>query len=417
MAFFTILMSVKYYQSTPLEPVFGKLHFLIYGFTIVFILLYLINRMHYVMKIDGVILYYSLLSFIIPIYSGTVAYVTFGQPMMFGIASQRLWFSMGSAVYIYYLLSSNKLSLEKLEKLFVFITWLSIAIFFYFIFFVNPYKYIGNGGPNFVTFEEGRGLRYKFNSYFITFGVIYYFIKATFEKQKKYTMAFLVFLYYIVVIIQGRTFMILTLATLGVFSFFELRVTLFVKKIIISVVALIILITLLGIVNPTLLASMAFMFGQLFTVLSGGESEDSSANARIHETHKVMERFDSDPMSIIHGVGYLSAKWNGGFFSKFGYFFPPDIGLLGATFVYGTFGMLLLFIIPAIITYTSARKIKNSNNAFILTMKYMLFYIFVSSLAKGTVVFTPFLYLMPLLIMYYFTKVQKMNFKNRQLRN
>ena len=136
MVFFTILLS------------------LIYGFTIVFIILYLIHRIHYIMKIDGVILYYSLLSFIIPIYSGTVAYLTFGQPMMFGIASQRLWFSMGSAVYIYYLLTSNKLSLEKLEKIFVFTTWLSIAIFFYFIFFVNPYKYIGNGGPNFVTFEE-----------------------------------------------------------------------------------------------------------------------------------------------------------------------------------------------------------------------------------------------------------------------
>ncbi|SHO81647.1 hypothetical protein MNB_SV-15-1193 [hydrothermal vent metagenome] len=412
MLFFTILLSLKYYQSTPLEPLFGKLHFLIYGFTVVFLFLYLINRMHYVMKIDGIILYYSLLCFIIPIYSGLVAYVTFGQPMMFGVASQRLWFSMGSAIYIYYLLSSNKLSLEKLEKMFVFITWLSIGVFFYFIFFVNPYKYITGSGPNFVTFEEGRGLRYKFNSYFISFGVIYYYIKATLEKKKKYTMAFLVFLYYIVAIIQGRTFMILTLATLGIFSFFELRITLFVKKVLVSIVALIMLLTLLGIVKPELLASMAFMFGQLFTVLSGGESDDASANARIHETHKVMERFSEDPMSVIHGVGYLSAKWQDGFFTYFGYFFPPDIGLLGATFVYGTFGMLLLFIIPAIITYLSARKIKNSNNAFILTMKYMLFYIFVSSLAKGTVVFTPFLYLMPLMIMYYFTKVQKMNFKN-----
>ncbi|MFC6639866.1 O-antigen ligase family protein [Sulfitobacter sediminilitoris] len=78
-------------------------------------------------------------------------------------------------------------------------------------------------------------------------------------------------------------------------------------------------------------------------VLFGIETGEPSADARLFQT---MEAW---PMIIEHwllGVGFLSARWNEGFLGQFTYFYPTDIGLLGALFVYGMLGMVIYLFVP-----------------------------------------------------------------------
>jgi hypothetical protein len=45
---------------------------------------------------------------------------------------------------------------------------------------------------------------------------------------------------------------------------------------------------------------------------------------------------------LFWGAGKLSQHWNEGLKSIFGYFYPTDIGIIGAIFTYGIFGVILM---------------------------------------------------------------------------
>ena len=122
------------------------------------------------------------------------------------------------------------------------------------------------------------------------------------------------------------------------------------RKFILSVVGMIFLLICVAILVqfflPGFLENLVNNFSEMFTVLLGEESNDSSSNARIWTTLIVLDYFENHPLSLWFGTGRISNQWNGGYESFFGYFYPADIGLLGGLFINGIIGMLFLFIIP-----------------------------------------------------------------------
>ncbi len=76
-------------------------------------------------------------------------------------------------------------------------------------------------------------------------------------------------------------------------------------------------------------------YKDLVALSEGQVAKDYGINARVKAIQIVTDQFLQSPSSFIWGVGRLSHRWNNGFKGKFGYFYPSDIGLIGATFVYG----------------------------------------------------------------------------------
>ena len=84
----------------------------------------------------------------------------------------------------------------------------------------------------------------------------------------------------------------------------------------------------------------------------------------------------------------MSHRWDGGYEGALGYFYPSDIGLLGAIYIYGVFGLIIflgqLFFIRRWLKMVPSDR----RSPFIETVKAFLIYFFVRSLATGSLVHT-----------------------------
>jgi hypothetical protein len=76
----------------------------------------------------------------------------------------------------------------------------------------------------------------------------------------------------------------------------------------------------------------------MHVVMTGKESSDISANARIFEIALAEPYVNKNTLL---GSGLLSNQWQGGFQDRLGYFHPSDIGIYGVIFAYGILGLLL----------------------------------------------------------------------------
>lgn len=389
----------KFFQSTPFEAFFFQLQAGYLVGIFVFVLLYLYQYVFINKKINRIILYFILLIFIVPIYSGVRSLSVFEQPFVYGVLSERNWIALGVGVWLYFVLSMKKISFESLEYSFVFMAWLSILSFSLIVVLYDA----GNlteisDSTKYVYLSEDRGVRFKFQNYFITFGVIYYFIKYTKKSDVKYLFFTIFFLLYVLLVIQGRTYSMTLIMTFILFYWFNHSHSKFLVNLIKAVFFVIFFIIVFNLFQPDFLKNMVYLYSQMFDVMTGVESKNSSANSRIFQSLIVLDFFDENTFSILFGAGRLSNQWNGGFSSFFGYFFPSDVGLLGGVFLYGLLGFVFLCLIPFIASIKVININKNENGLFVVSMKYILVFSLIRSI-QGSFYFEYVNYIVPLCIL------------------
>jgi len=316
-----------------------------------------------------------------PLYAAFRSNAEFGQPYSYGILSQRQWVVLGVGVWFRHVIVTRKVDISTIESSFLFLSWASLLVFSLIALTFDPTQL--DGDENFAAMTVGRGLRFHFQTFFISFGSLYYFIKYSKNKKLPDLLILLLFLSYIVFIVQGRTYMIFLAATFFFYSYFNSSHTRFVINSIKVLVFLFVSFVLLQMFMPDYVTMMRDMFSQMFTVLGGGESNDASSNSRIWTSLTVLNHFDENPLSIWLGTGRVSHQWNDGYEGLYGYFFPEDIGLLGGVFLYGIFGMILLLIIPLLLEIKEIKLAKNVDNIFIITVKYMLIFSILRSVQGG----------------------------------
>lgn len=392
-----LLFVTKFFQSTPFETLFFQIQAGFLGMIILFLILYVLDLIVKGQSIDKVVLYFLVLILFMPIYSAYRSNIEFGQPYLYGLLSQRSWVLLGIGIWFYYMLISNKVSLNTIEKSFVSMAWISLVVFSLFVLTFDPSQLTGD--ENFAHITKERGLRFKFQTFFISFGALYYFIRYTIHKKKFDLIILFLFLMYIVFIIQGRTYMLFLAITFFLFYYFNYSMSKFVV-ILIKVMLLITgLLIVLQMFMPEFIDKMSDLFMQMITVLGGDKSTDSSANARIFQSNIVLNYFDSHPLSVIFGTGRVSHQWNDGYESIFGYFFPEDIGLLGGIFLYGLTGIVLLLLVPLLFVIKEIKFAKHTNDIFIMTIKYLLILSILKSL-QGGLYFGPSIWIVLFFILY-----------------
>lgn len=365
-----LIFTTKFFQSTSFETIFFQMQAGFLGIILLFLVIYVFDLIVKEKPIDRAVFYFMILIVFMPLYSAYRANIEFGQPYFYGLASQRGWLVFGVGIWFYYMLTTKAISISTVESSFLLLVWMSLIVFTLFALTFDPSQLTGE--ESFAHMTTDRGLRFKFQTFFITFGSLYYFIKYSEKKRLLDLLILLAFLTYVVLIIQGRTYMIFLAMTFLLYYYNNYSMSKFIMNIIKVILFLFVVIILIQAIMPEYIERMGDLFGQMFTVLTGEESNDASANARIWQSLIVFDYFDTHTLSIWFGTGRVSHQWNEGYESIFGYFYPEDIGVLGGLFLYGVFGMVLLLIIPLILELKEIKKAKVTKDIFIVTIKYML---------------------------------------------
>lgn len=338
----------------------------------------------------------------IPLLAAYSAYSTFRQPLIYGILAQRNFYFIISGLFLLSLLKKNVIKPEYVQKAFVTLAWASLILFSAMILTVNPEKYMDT---ELVRYSVAKGgYIFLFNVVFIIFGCIYYMIKYFATKKPSTLLCSAIFFLYLLVVRQDRT---ITLSTSAALFFFFLKNLSFRAKIRYSAYFIFLaagMLLLLKILAPEFIDRNVEMYSNAFATFEGETTKEGSTNARLYETAIAVKYILKSPLL---GNGDLSRQWNGGYERLFGYFFPSDVGIIGAVFIYGIIGTFLVNT-QFLFAYKYIKVIQLlKNDVFFQSCKYFLLAYFLDSLTAGHTVFTAAGSILIIIIIYYYCIMEK----------
>lgn len=127
---------------------------------------------------------------------------------------------------------------------------------------------------------------------------------------------------------------------------------------------------------------------------------DSSLISRALQFQVVFDYISINFSNFLFGTGSISTQWNGGLENLFNYrLHPSDLGLFGLLFKYGFIGIIFYFIIPLKIIISNIKKIDQYNSDKILAIKFWLIFILLKSLFTGVLFFSYHEYLLPFFLL------------------
>lgn len=314
----------------------------------------------------------------IPLMAGFSASREFGQPLVYGILSQRPVALFAAALLLNHCLRHGMFRLRDVERALLSLAWGTLFLYLAMKAFLDPLAF--SSGKGFVI--EGEHPSFILPGIFIAFGLYYYVFLGFRTRRRKYYLIAGMLAAFLLSDVGGRS---MTVAMFASFVFFiwrwgkARRLITFLPK---ALAAITLSLGIAYAANPESVSSKFEKFSDAFTVvLTGNEVEDVSANARVLETMIAMPYVQKNPWL---GNGNISNQWQGGNEQVLGgYFHPSDIGIIGVLFMYGVTGLLLFcwqywFAIKA-----AGRAPPGMHSPLLDATKAMLLYLAIYSLATG----------------------------------
>ncbi len=297
--------------------------------------------------------------------------VVFGQPYYFGIMAQRSVLLSISGVLLISMMNRGMIHIRQVERTFVVLSLVLLAVFYFFFLFVNPVKFLD---AEFVAYSPIRGYRYRFQFALVIMLLFYSLFKISLEKRSRYYIVVLLILFYLIWYLQSRTTLAVLAITLLIFFVrnFSLREK-FRNTVLYGGFALVVVAIFFSLGYTSLFDKYQVLYKNVFNVFIGESPDEASSAVRFMEMNIALDYISKNPLL---GNGFISNQWNGGWHDILGYFYPVDIGLLGNIFVFGVIGTTLLYL-PYAYSYSLARQIR-SNDVFFKTCEYMLLFFFLS---------------------------------------
>jgi len=342
---------------------------------------YLLSKLHTGFAIPPFELYVIFIIVVMPFVASLAALNVFAQPTYYGIGSQRSVVLCAWALALIHACRRGLFEIKHVESAFIFLAWGSLFVYTAVTVLVNPESKLGDG-----TFIKGGIIEeafFNFNVIFIIFGFLYYVMSGFMRKNIAQYFLAVPFLIYIIVVDMGRMRLLAMLLSVVIcvvrYGTFK-RVRFFS---IWSSVVVILIGLFFYLFDADFAASRLTKFADAFKVLVTGEvGSDVSANQRIYESLTAM------PYILEHwliGAGRISSQWNGGYSGVIGsYFYPSDIGMLGAFFMYGLFGCMI-YAIQFYFAWRNAKSIPKNHQHFIFLASIVgcLWYYALHSLTAG----------------------------------
>lgn len=284
-------------------------------------------------------LYILILMALIPILSGMAALNEFQQPLLYGTLAQRNMLLGTLALMTIYAVRKNIIRIADIEKSLLVLSWGTLVLYVLMNAFLNPVDFLGDKGG----FVGGGGVSeasFKFRTEFIVFGFMYYALIGYRSRKIRPWLLTTPFILFLIFVGGGRSLLVSIFASLlffiwrwGTLS----RLIVFMPKLLFF---LMFSIVIMYATNAEYIGNLLDKFDSAITVvLTGDETNDASANARIIETAIALPYIEKH---WVMGNGDISNQWGGGYEGVLGgYFYPSDIGIFGVMYMYGLLGMLL----------------------------------------------------------------------------
>jgi hypothetical protein len=273
---------------------------------------------------------------VVPIQWGIAAWREFGQPVIYGILSERSVWDIGSVLFFSYALRKQIFTLREVKAALVFLAWGTMTLYILMRTLLHPESF-----TSFVGFADGAGddAAFSLQVYFIVFGVLYYaFLGLRTGRAKNYFLALFV-LTGAIGKSSGRQMIVALIVT---FLFFTVRWTKGIRLLVVLPklgIGSALLAGLLYAIFPGVVTERIVKLEEAFTVaFVGQEVDDISANARISEVLFALPGIQEHP---IFGNGNVSNQWTGKADAREDYFHPSDIGVFGALYTLGVFGLII----------------------------------------------------------------------------
>ena len=267
----------------------------------------------------------AILCFFLISYSAVRANLIFEQPLFIGMLAQRtsIFSVLIFIVFTFFINEKLKNKPEVIYQSLKYFSWTYLFLWTFLSFSLNPMDYINTKLVD-IRYTSGA-YRFRFDEIPIVCGFCYYV--ANYFRNREYLSLFFssLFLLYLIFIFQGRASLLVIGFILAIFYIADaIRKKHFHQLVILSFIGLISL--------PNLYTSLGF--DQIFAVLGGDfrSVQDASSLSRIEAFHSILPDFKRN---LISGVGYLSHQYKNGYEYFYGYYFPADLGIIGATHVYG----------------------------------------------------------------------------------
>lgn len=370
---------------TPLAPLYNIMTYIIVAVLIPFGFLYVFDKVFIKKRfstIDSLVVLMSMFTF----YCAITANMVFDQPILKGIfVAGKTYLPIISIFLLYYLFKTEIISMYQYNMSMLFICWINLLLYVFLMFTINPAIY--KETTDMVGFNPSKGgYVFNFPPTFIVYGLCFYFLDYTINKNRFSLLLSFVLIAYILFLDKGRIQFIAVVGALAMHTLWFLPI----KSIIFRMIDIILITGLMLLIvywiEPDLLMLVYNMFMVFVEAIFGIETGESSADARWIEIGTVLSHFDKHPGHWFFGVGFIPRDelW-----MRFGYLYFTDIGVFGILFVFGIVGTILLFLFflyPAFVI----RKIKNFKYDLIFnTIITSVFYLLVTSVFTGGFAFAP----------------------------
>lgn len=370
---------------TPLAPLYTIMTYVIVGILIPFGLIYVFDKVFIKKRfstIDSLVVLMSLFTF----YCAATSNAVFDQPFLKGvIISGKTYLPIISIFFLYYLLKTETISMYQYNFSMLIICWVNLALYVFLMFTINPAVY--KDSTDLVGFNPSKGgYVFNFPPSFIVYGIFFYFLDYTINKNRFSLILSFVLIAYILFLDKGRIQFIAVVGALGLHTLWFLPIKSLVLRMIDIIFITVIMLLIVYFINEDLLSIVYNMFLVFVNAIFGIETGESSADARWIEIGTVLSHFDKHPGHWFFGIGFIprDEMW-----LRFGYLYFTDIGIFGILFVFGIVGTILLFLFflyPALVIY----KIKNFKYDLIFnTIITSVFYLLITSVFTGGFAFAP----------------------------
>ena len=367
--FLVYTSTFRVFATLPLETLHQSLStFAILILSVYYIFSIFLNlKNNRISKLDILMFTFILVNFLAA-YKG---HEVFGQPYYYGIMAQRSVMLSISGILLVSLLNKGLITINQVEKSFLYLSLTLLFIFYFFFLFVNPVKFTD---AEFVAYSPIRGYRYRFQFALVIMLLFYSLFKVSHEQKNRFVIVALLILFYLIYFLQSRTTLVVLAITILIYFVRNFTLKEKIKKALIyggiGLTAFAIFITL-G--YTSLIDKYQILYQNVFNVFQGESPDEASSAVRFMEFNTALDYIQKNPLL---GNGFISNQWNGGWHDILGYFYPVDIGILGNIFVFGIIGTLLIYL-PYYFSLTMSREI-NSNHVFFKTCEYMLLFFFLS---------------------------------------
>jgi hypothetical protein len=312
----------------------------------------------------------------LPFVNAITANKVFGQPYLYGVLAQRQHFMILSSWFIIIQLKRGMISLERLEKYFVASMIVMLLIMYLFYVFIDPNTF---SGTDFVKLTANKGWIYKFPNGITAGLLIYCCIQIVVHSLYRYTIPFIATIWYFVYYAQDRSqlaFIALTVLFLYLTAISLRKKALYALY---GISGLMLGLILLSIFNNALLEKYIELYTNASAIFTGSSSVESSTNIRFDEAAIAKSGIEDHPWM---GNGFLSNRWEDGYFQFYHYFYPSDVGILGNLYVFGIIGTIIQYI-PFIAVFIWAFKLRRLKDPFLLTSIYTMIFLFFDMLTAA----------------------------------